>query len=652
MPNLGDVVEGYELLGMLAEGGMATVYLARDLKTDTRVALKALGAGRHDHRLFTYFQREAAMLASLDHPGIVKMLDVHVNAAWPFIIEELLVGRTLRTLLDEAQRIPWRTAAEIALQLSDALHHAHCRGVVHRDIKPENVFLVGMVAKLIDFGIAREFSSRTATRLPFGSPAYIAPEVLHDATPDPRTDLFSFGVVLFEMIEGRSPWQRVSVAATMAAVLNDPLPAITADCPLLMKQLLATLMAKPREQRTISAAEVTLALASILELNGVTALPQSSMRDTPERDPSFARQPIEKFIRTTVARDAYSRATVEGWRTAVDEASRAIEIDPDLAEPYAIRASALQEMYYFGIGASSETLAHAYEDVTTALRLDPTSGSAALSLVKLHWNTGRAGEALSVASNVLRSKPDDRDAILAFSVACTFAGIAERGIPHLESLLTRSRTDVEARYRLGEALQGSGDYERSTEVLSEYSRMYPWIGGAYEISAMNALSLGDPVLAKEFLDRHTKFAGPPNALFHGEVLTALGDHRAATGAWMRGVEEYEKSLKQHPRPRGDVWLAMLCARLGWKREATAAMERASGAEPQNGYILFRVACIQSMLGDFEEAVNSLHASVDAGFRNWQLLRAEEGCYFRDIAGYGPYETIMGEMTLLSRAAAG
>ena len=196
----------FEIIRRLGAGGLAEVFLARDRVSGQEVALKALHAHlAEDAAMASRFRREMATTRGLDHPGIVRVFDLHEHEGRPFFSMELLRGRTLAQRLAEG---PLRAdeARGIARQVVEALRAAHRAGVVHRDLKPQNVFLTeGGAVKLLDFGLARVAGQArlTAASTVMGTPGYIAPELLSGAEADARADIYSFGATFFEMLTGQ-----------------------------------------------------------------------------------------------------------------------------------------------------------------------------------------------------------------------------------------------------------------------------------------------------------------------------------------------------------------------------------------------------------------------------------------------------------------
>jgi serine/threonine-protein kinase len=256
----------YRLVQPIARGGMAEVWEGYDEVLSRSVAVKLLRADLAEDGVFLErFRREAVTAARLAHPGVVSTFDTGVDDGTAYIVMELVRGWTLRQLLtDRGPFEPWLAVA-IARQIADAMTYAHQAGLVHRDIKPANVLLTddewgGLRVKVTDFGIAKAGTglggdlTRTGTVL--GTPKYLSPEQIKGSEPDARADLYSLGVVLFEMLTGSPPFVGSSDMATALAHLNDRAPRVSSrvqTVPPALDRLVTDLLAKDPERRVPSA---------------------------------------------------------------------------------------------------------------------------------------------------------------------------------------------------------------------------------------------------------------------------------------------------------------------------------------------------------------------------------------------------------------
>ncbi|HZW88988.1 MAG TPA: serine/threonine-protein kinase, partial [Myxococcaceae bacterium] len=272
----------YEVLSTLGSGGMAEVYRARDTRLGRDIALKVVNeALAGDPELVRRFEQEARLAGSLNHPNLVAVYDFGLHEGAPYFITELLKGESLRQRLTRG-RIPVDTALDWGAQLAQGLAAAHAQGIVHRDVKPENVFVTtdGHV-KLLDFGIAKlveasraegphglldetvtPASEPTRTGAIIGTPAYMAPEQVRGEPVDARTDIFSLGTVLYEMLSGRRPFPGGSLVETGHAILHDEPPRLE-GVPAAVDQLVRRCLAKEPEARIQSARDLAFALEMV-----------------------------------------------------------------------------------------------------------------------------------------------------------------------------------------------------------------------------------------------------------------------------------------------------------------------------------------------------------------------------------------------------
>jgi serine/threonine-protein kinase len=226
----GDQLSHYRIEELVARSGMASIYRATDMRIGRPVAIKIPHPDMEaDPVLFDRFKREIEIGEKLDHPGVMKVLDSG-EPGQVYMVMEWVEGRLLRKLLVETRKLPAKRAGAIVIAICDALDYIHRNGVVHRDLKPENIMIDGEDRiKLIDFGIAGKAGAR---RLTFGklsqiagTPDYISPEQVKGKRGDGRSDIYSLGVILYEMLTGETPFQGANPFAVMNdRLMNNPVP--------------------------------------------------------------------------------------------------------------------------------------------------------------------------------------------------------------------------------------------------------------------------------------------------------------------------------------------------------------------------------------------------------------------------------------------
>ena len=308
----------YEIGSSIGAGGMGEVFRARDTRLNRDVAVKVLPRDFvPDVDRLRRFEQEAKTLAALNHPNVLTIHDAGVHEGAPYLVSELLEGRTLRQELGTGA-LSTRKATDYALQIAQGLAAAHGRGVVHRDLKPDNVFVTkdGRV-KILDFGLAKlrevqgpksevqgpadpdastlvqPAAETTEPGRVMGTPSYMAPEQVRGEVADHRADLFAFGCVLYEMVSGTRPFRRDTSIATMAAILNDEPPDLTAakpDLPPALARIVHRCLEKAPDRRFQTASDLAFALESV---NGSSV--QNSGLPRPEAAPTFWRRPPIQF---------------------------------------------------------------------------------------------------------------------------------------------------------------------------------------------------------------------------------------------------------------------------------------------------------------------------------------------------------------------
>jgi serine/threonine protein kinase/Tol biopolymer transport system component len=344
----GRVIGHYRVLEKIGAGAMGEVFRARDERLERDVALKLIrpdSTGNPDH--LRRFELEARAAAALNHPNIVAIYDFGLDEGSPYIVCELLEGKTLRRRLFEGP-LPVRLAVEYSLQIVQGLVAAHDRRIIHRDLKPENLFVTtDDRIKILDFGVAKlqsapEESGRTVENLTtitrsgmvLGTVAYMAPEQLRGKPVDHRSDIFSVGAILYEMLSGRRAFRGETEVDTITAVLRETPPEIDleqAGIPLSFQQIILHCLEKDPEKRFQSARDLGFALETLSNTSGerVTQLgpPKSRIKILPWAISAVlliaalllvGKQPLPKMVSPVYRRVTFGAGTVYSARFAPD----------------------------------------------------------------------------------------------------------------------------------------------------------------------------------------------------------------------------------------------------------------------------------------------------------------------------------------------
>ena len=292
---MSDSIGLYEIRGVVGRGAMGTVYDAWDAARQRRVAVKTLSlgplAGDDRDEQLRRFEREAEVVRSLDHPNIVKIFDSGETATEAYLVMEFLDGQSLKAILDAGTRFTLENTMWLMTGLLNALGYSHARGVVHRDIKPANIMITrDGVVKVADFGVARiEGSELTRTGLMIGTPAYMSPEQFLADPVDARSDIYSVGTLLFQLLTGERAFEG-SLTSVTYKVLHSQVPkpsAIAIQAPAAVDAVVLRAMARNPNDR-YPTAEIFLAALNVALSPKPTTSDTVIMDRAPSTQPSFA----------------------------------------------------------------------------------------------------------------------------------------------------------------------------------------------------------------------------------------------------------------------------------------------------------------------------------------------------------------------------
>jgi serine/threonine protein kinase len=352
---VGRMIGHYQVLSLLGAGGMGEIYLAEDTRLGRKVALKLLPQKfTQDHERVQRFQQEARAVSALNHPNILTIYDIGEIEERHFIATEFIDGQTLRWLMSDQIRL--RVALNFAIQVAGALTAAHEAGIVHRDIKPENIMVRrDSYVKVLDFGLAKlteQFSARQATIAErnasaevlirtdpeklMGTARYMSPEQIEGQEVNGRSDVFSLGVVLYEMVTGHAPFDGATSNEIMNAILNHeppPLQSYIRAAPVELERIVSKTLAKDPEERYQVVKDLLLDMQSLkLELEVEAKLRRGTLTETTEEAKQIDQPPM---VRPLYATDS-SNLSGSALRVMSESVGGAVPLD---SEFYIVRSA-------------------------------------------------------------------------------------------------------------------------------------------------------------------------------------------------------------------------------------------------------------------------------------------------------------------------
>lgn len=619
----------YIVEGELGAGGMAVVYRALDRKHDRPVALKvmrpevAAAMGRER------FLSEISIAAKLQHPHILALIDSGDVDGLLFYVMPFLEGETLGQRVGRERQVPLGDALQIAVEVVSALRYAHERGVLHRDIKPANIMLTGGHAVVLDFGIARAMdkaaSRLTATGMLVGTPAYMGPENFNGEI-DARSDIYSVGCVLYEMLAGSPPFTGPTAQATLLKHLANQVPALSAarqDVPQHVELIMRRALAKQPEDRfpDMSALHAELQVASAsCAVAGCGPQTGSGKRARTARraavaTPSEQRKPANLEAYDTYLRGVYSfdKRTEAGNDRAIELFERATRDDPTFAPAFAALGAAYVEKS-FTYNPNDEWEERAFVAVEKARAIDP--GLARIYVVKgsLLWTRERRfphADAIEEFRRALDIDPDNIEALNELGKVLSHIGRLDEAVSPLERTLEIDAAYRNARFRLGLAEMYRGNYARSLELL----RTLPVGSHGSSVIAVSALDLhylGRTEEGRRLLvratpeDRKESDLAAVEAIFH-----ALAGDKAAAEERIEAEIAISQDLGHYHH--AVAYIATARALMGEKDAAIDGLRRAA----EDGFPCYpwfeRDPCLESLRDDprFKQLMDELRARWSA-----------------------------------------
>jgi eukaryotic-like serine/threonine-protein kinase len=625
----------YEILSPLGAGGMGEVYRARDSRLERYVAIKVLPpAFANDAEALARFEREAKAVAALSHPNILSIHDFGREGGVAFAVMELLEGETLRERLDGGA-VAQRKAIEYALQIAQGLAAAHERGVVHRDVKPQNLFVTrdGLV-KILDFGLvkvaapAAEGRSNapttpgTRTGMILGTVGYMSPEQVRGVAADHRSDIFSLGAVLYEMLTGERAFRQETDVETMMAILReDPLESAAGRAlPPEIEEIVAHCLEKSPEERFQSARDLAFALKVAEGRGSGASRPASDARSGSRARPA---EVSGSSIAVLPFRNLSAERENEYFSDGVTE-----EIINALTKIEALRVA-------------SRTSAFAFKGKDEDVR---RIGAALGVQSVLEGSVRQSGKRLRISAQLINvadgyhlwSERYDREMEDVFEVQDEIArSIADamkvRLLPAEEAgLFSRGTEDVEAyndylkgRYHFNrrEAPEAIAEFERALSRDPRYSDAYTGLTDSYCIFGFYG---GIPTLqafakARAAAEKALELS-PESADTH--VSLALVEHYFG---WDLAREEAEtrRAIELAPKSAAAYsWLGLMLAFSHRTAEALEMARRATEIEPFSANAQANVAWAYHGARQFEDAIRefrrALHIDPNAPYPLWAI----------------------------------
>jgi TolB-like protein/Flp pilus assembly protein TadD/predicted Ser/Thr protein kinase len=689
-----NVLSHYRLLEPLGAGGMGVVWRARDAQLGREVALKVLfDAVSHDPDQLAMLEAEARTLAALNHSNIVTVYSVEEADGLRFITMELVDGQTLGAALP-AGGFPLDRLLDLALQIAAAIDAAHERGITHRDLKPGNIMLArdGRV-KVVDFGLARmelrdtgaptgEVSTAdlaAAAGAPkIGTLSYMSPERMQGAADDRRSDIFSFGILLYEMATGHRPFEGPDAMAVIRSLLTErprPPAAWRPGLPPPLGRLIMQCLEKEPGRRVQSVSEIRNTLEGLRAGTHVPRAHQaiavlpfddvSQARDQGYLCEGIAEEILIALARVPGLRVAPRTATFPLKAAGIGSLDAAARVNADAVLDGSVRRSADRLRVSVELVDARDgrcIWAAVYEremcdvfciqddiaaQVVEALRIRLSDEDAvALSRThtpaidaydyylrgrQLYYQYNRKGIELArqLFTHAVGLDPSYARGYAGIADCCMFVYLyVQRDAAHLACALDSAQralaldpTLAEAHASLGVALSLSGRHAEADDEFTAAIRLDPGLFEAHYFAARDAFVQGH---LDEAVRHYTEAARSRPDDYQSPLLMAqscedLGRHADALEARRRGVALAERHLAINPHDVRALYMgANGLVALGEREKGLTWARRALEFEPDESMVLYNVACVYSMAGDTEGAVDSLERAVAAGLtqRGW------------------------------------
>ena len=495
----------YEIVGALGAGGMGEVYRARDSRLHRDVAIKVLPESVTGSEAWGRFQREARAASALNHPHICAVYDIGEAGGRPFLVMELLEGQTLFDVLRGGPIDP-STAVQLAIEMADALDAAHAKGVIHRDIKPGNIMITGRRhVKVLDFGLAKTvtvsesdptlFETLAKTGFIVGTPHYMAPELLQGEAADAQSDLWSFGVVFYQMLSGRLPFGGPTPLGAAAAILHDTAAPLSVTTPMELHAIVSRCLAKKPDDRFRSAAELRDALEAFQRAasdRGSDDVPRT-VTGAPASSNAEANDALALAMQFMRVQNDILRAQ--------KMLERALELDPHFAEARRFHAFNYVIQILNGYSNDASLLYTAEEELRQAEADDPTLASLASAYAAVYLSQGRKEMIpLDALDRACSQGPVARDAMLWRGILWWLGGDSEAARSLVRQSVEREPLFGAPRMILGEILRTEGNPQGAIREQLRVLEQAPNSISAIRFLAIAYLDAGEIARARELLE--------------------------------------------------------------------------------------------------------------------------------------------------------